>query len=613
MAGKARVHELAKELGVTSKEILARLAADGERIKSASSTIEAPVARRLRASYDVGGSNAADSKAGKEKPAAANGTPQPAISHQTREHLPLTADVILDVCAQYRLAQTSDNPISALDALFEESREKYGVKPSRLRSIIANEQRRRPAEDGFERSLRSPGGKDRRAERQQRLQQPDPVVTAQPTMNASDSGIVQTLPQRRRIAGLPPVTTTKNLDAIVDIVASRTTSHNREAIITLLQEIAPPDALEYGYLTWRYGSTLGTAPVDATLSAAQQDLVTLGIVVDYEKGLLDSLVRHHGSILTQPALAKGAMDDAFREFIGTNDTGRSAAAELRRTRAAFDFLRRAIVLTVATGDDQHLWDVLGSVQPLTERALVVSSPQLERAIRRLSSFITSVERLLSTDEANFATFTRRSRAHLVSLQLRRYDFLRRFRAIDREWTAAPRPPSTNLTFQVLPQGEELRAFLGEIRRSKQYSGHRVDEHRLTVLEDLEKHFGAGRCVWHKGAGSSDGIGNRYLVLAIKTPLGSGDNAVAISPLAGQHATYVVRRECAEADWKTLFAQPKFEARLMGARKLLFTPSAEQADPYRAMFAKIVNLLHCHPSEFRAPLADRRKSRLYRSR
>jgi translation initiation factor IF-2 len=51
VAGKARVHELAKELGVTSKEVLARLSDQGEFVKSASSTVEAPVARRLRESF----------------------------------------------------------------------------------------------------------------------------------------------------------------------------------------------------------------------------------------------------------------------------------------------------------------------------------------------------------------------------------------------------------------------------------------------------------------------------------------------------------------------------------------------------------------------------------
>ncbi len=61
MAGKARVHELAKELGVTSKEVLARLSQQGEFVKSASSTVEAPVARRLRESF--GGGKATSEKA----------------------------------------------------------------------------------------------------------------------------------------------------------------------------------------------------------------------------------------------------------------------------------------------------------------------------------------------------------------------------------------------------------------------------------------------------------------------------------------------------------------------------------------------------------------------
>ncbi|MFG1929710.1 translation initiation factor IF-2 [Mycobacterium sp. NPDC048908] len=69
MAGKARVHELAKELGVTSKEVLARLSEQGEFVKSASSTVEAPVARRLRESF--GGAKPAAEKAA----AAGNGAP----------------------------------------------------------------------------------------------------------------------------------------------------------------------------------------------------------------------------------------------------------------------------------------------------------------------------------------------------------------------------------------------------------------------------------------------------------------------------------------------------------------------------------------------------------
>ena len=58
MPGKARVHELAKEFGVDSKTVLAKLKEQGEFVKSASSTVEAPVARRLRESFvTAGGGN----------------------------------------------------------------------------------------------------------------------------------------------------------------------------------------------------------------------------------------------------------------------------------------------------------------------------------------------------------------------------------------------------------------------------------------------------------------------------------------------------------------------------------------------------------------------------
>ncbi|HME46897.1 translation initiation factor IF-2 [Mycobacterium sp.] len=80
MAGKARVHELAKELGVTSKEVLARLSEQGEFVKSASSTVEAPVARRLRESFGGGKAAAAAGNGAATKvvkataaPAASNG------------------------------------------------------------------------------------------------------------------------------------------------------------------------------------------------------------------------------------------------------------------------------------------------------------------------------------------------------------------------------------------------------------------------------------------------------------------------------------------------------------------------------------------------------------
>jgi translation initiation factor IF-2 len=51
VAGKARVHELAKELGVPSKDVMSKLKELGEFVKSASSTVEAPVARKLKEAF----------------------------------------------------------------------------------------------------------------------------------------------------------------------------------------------------------------------------------------------------------------------------------------------------------------------------------------------------------------------------------------------------------------------------------------------------------------------------------------------------------------------------------------------------------------------------------
>ena len=51
MPGKLRVHELAKKLGVTSKELLATLKEQGEFVKTASSTVEPPVVKKMEQYY----------------------------------------------------------------------------------------------------------------------------------------------------------------------------------------------------------------------------------------------------------------------------------------------------------------------------------------------------------------------------------------------------------------------------------------------------------------------------------------------------------------------------------------------------------------------------------
>src|SRR5262245_3361681 len=75
VAGKPRVHELAKELGVESKIVLAKLTEMGEYVKSASSTVEAPVARRLREVFVATPSAGAPAAPAGEPKVAAKPTP----------------------------------------------------------------------------------------------------------------------------------------------------------------------------------------------------------------------------------------------------------------------------------------------------------------------------------------------------------------------------------------------------------------------------------------------------------------------------------------------------------------------------------------------------------
>jgi translation initiation factor IF-2 len=50
---KVRVYELAKEFGVESKAVMDQLKEMGEFVRSASSTIEAPVVRRLKEAFSA--------------------------------------------------------------------------------------------------------------------------------------------------------------------------------------------------------------------------------------------------------------------------------------------------------------------------------------------------------------------------------------------------------------------------------------------------------------------------------------------------------------------------------------------------------------------------------
>ena len=607
--GSVRVHELAKELGVTSREVLARLTADGVTVSSASARINTLTATRIREYF---GSTARPRKAvgpsikprAISKPTAA---PNAGADRQRPKSSLLTSADVRDIYRRYRFAEAFGD--RAIEELARECEARYRIKRKVFQSVVTSESlRRKVAEEERRESLKAAAANLKRSTKATKPPQPKGRGATQSKAKPSRDSAVATGRPRPRAEHLPPLAATMDVPAVAEVIHARTTTPDQKTILACLQELAPRGDGGYGYLSWRYAATRA-ARAESGMTAGQEDLMALATVIDNEKKLLDTLVRAHGSILTKTDLAAAALDKEFRQLVNSHGRGRTDADEVRRARAAFDFLRCARILVIASADNGNgLWNILPAITPRENNELPTPSKSLQRARRRLAEFIANVERLLSTEQAELAKFFHHSRAHLVALQLKRYDFLRRFR----DSAALFAPPTsrinTHLGFEILPQGEQLRAFLGEIRTSKKYRGYTVDERRLTVLEELQKHFGATRCTWHRGVEAGGGIGTRYLVLAINTPGREGQDAVAISPLAGRHATYVVRRECAEADWEILFAHPKFEARLRGARKLLFTSRSDDGDPYRLMLAKVIKLLECPAKEFRRAADKDRQSR-----
>jgi len=93
-----RVHELAKELGVESKVVLSTLKEMGEYVKSASSTVEAPVVRRLREEHGdrllAMGAAKAPAKKAPAKKAAAKKADTPEVAEPATETVEAAAPVV---------------------------------------------------------------------------------------------------------------------------------------------------------------------------------------------------------------------------------------------------------------------------------------------------------------------------------------------------------------------------------------------------------------------------------------------------------------------------------------------------------------------------------------
>ncbi len=584
--GKARVHELAKELGMTSKDVLTHLKEQGDFVKSASSTVEAPVARRLRERFASDQPQGEPRRRNSDEPAPRERADQQTFVIPSPRHR-LTDTQVADLCRAYRKAYADKDYEAAIARVLTKYQELYQMRRSVLHHILTEDKRRNLGAYTALRLSRNaeqsgPARKSSPAEARDAENKPPGDIVTPPEIPTPEPR-----PRTRR-AGLPPAPEGGHLDAIADIAVAKETSRDRDRIVADLAPFDPTGTDRYGYLGWRY-ATSRRHPTDPAARTPRDELAAIAHIVDSAKQRLQQIHNATGQVLEHPNLARRALESGFGDLFDPD----LAADERHRVMNKRGFLQRAIIL--ACVDPQcadRLWDMLDQLQPAPQPQLFDTTPQLRTAIEGLTGELAEVEALLSSDETTLGRFFDLSKAELADLLSGRFDYLQQFRDAG---TAPTTRVIHGLAFSVLPQGEHLRTFLDDLRRTKRYDGHHLDERRLTVLEELQDHFVAHRCLWHKGSATSSGVDNRYLILSITSATSPDEDAVAISPMAGEHATYVVRHECVDVHWSRIFELPKEQARERGARRLYFRST--EADQYTDMRDKVIALLECDPGEF----------------
>jgi hypothetical protein len=374
-----------------------------------------------------------------------------------------------------------------------------------------------------------------------------------------------------------------------------TVDASADEIYERLQAIVQSPRDSHGYLAWRF-SELITRPGHSTERSAAAILHEMSSTVAEAKEIIASLTKAHGDFLASPEAAKKAMYKEFRR-IDVTTSWSSASAALRRSRASLGFLRKAVVLTFGSADyTSNLLALLGRLQPPAKATTVAFPPHVIASVTNLARIVTLVDRFFSAIDAEPGRPYTNGLGELIALRSGDFDFLLQPRA---ETVDSPALPTTRLPLILLPPGERIHPFIAGLKRSGRYRDGEVDPRRLDVLARLWAHLSeSGTCTVYEGAFPANGKDSGYLVLTIAYE-GYGEDAVAISPWRGEHATFVVRADCgAHPSWRTVLTKTKEEAKELGARRLVFKSNLDFGiDEYEAMFQKVVALFVCSPLEF----------------
>ncbi|WP_078293912.1 hypothetical protein [Mycobacterium sp. D16R24] len=389
-----------------------------------------------------------------------------------------------------------------------------------------------------------------------------------------------------------------HLEEVLDaVLAAGTKDLDTGQVVEFLELLDLEGSGEHlGYFSWRYREAM-TRPGSAFDGSVESRLRVLATIAKDDKELLARLIRSYGRFLDQSrGLTRSAIEAEF-DRVDLDASWRSAEDALRRARASTIFLIHASLLIF--GDDdcrEQLIDKVRQLSPPEPHARRQHPQNVTAAIGNLERMIGFVEQLLCGDLDDFEERFVNGQDELLALERGDFDFITELASVAKVSAGAV---DGDLPFVVLPPGELIQSFITELRAKGSYKGREIDLKRVEVLKRLEDYFPEARCRIHRGAFPSSGRDNLYVVLSIAHPGGRGEDAVAISPCRGEHATFVVRHDCGSGlPWHVVLSQTKREAKLLGARRLLFTSkSGRGIDEYEAMLGKLLRLLKSEPEDF----------------
>lgn len=328
---------------------------------------------------------------------------------------------------------------------------------------------------------------------------------------------------------------------------------------------------------------------------------------------VDTLVNRYGVFFDDPEIAARAIraeDHRLANYLrDTNDR------PARRLHAVTEAARTVLPLAFAfdTAENEVLTTVADRLATLIDHSRDLlhgddrygGDSELASEIDQAQTVYQQVRQFRTGGPERWQQASLISRVQLASVHARRFDTV-----LAKQVPRRPDPTAkrARLTFEVLPGGTS-RDFVTERQRAHERQHPRtlptLDPRRTDILDELAGHYGPAQCTFYRGFATQgqlyeigENITEDYLILVIDR--GRGEDAIAISPAAGRHATYLLRHDVTERPWNEVFAHPKLDAKDLGAKRLVFRDRFP-LDQYRSMREKARALLDCRPQHFHSRL------------